>query len=163
MSAWKVILATLLIFGSGFVTGALLVQRGNSARPLASSPVVSSEPPAPAPWPLRADFLRRIEKQLDLTPQQHARIQKIMRDSQERTKPLWEDIGPQLREELKQVREQIQAELSPEQQEKFQELFKPRPPRKPDDTTQPEERRRRPPPPPDEPRGDPSQIAPDEP
>lgn len=88
----------------------------------------------PAPWQIqRIEFLRRIEKHLDLTPVQRERIEKIMRDSQERTKPLWDQLSPKLRDELKQVREAIRAELSPEQQKTFEKLIKPRTPRRPED------------------------------
>ena len=127
MKAWQVILATMVIFGAGVVTGGLFVKHvGHVQNP--HPPANAAPHNAPAPWHLqRVEFIRRLEKQLDLSPDQRKRVEDIMRESQERTKPLWEGIGPQLREELKNVREQIRAELTPQQQKKFdEELLKSR-------------------------------------
>jgi Spy/CpxP family protein refolding chaperone len=126
VKGWQVILATLVIFGAGMVAGGLLVKRTIHAQ--VPSPAVEVKAPiSPAPWHHgRMDFMGRIEKQLDLTPEQQQRIDDIMQQSQERTRPIWELMGPLLREELELVRTEIRAELTPEQQRKYDELLKSR-------------------------------------
>ena len=128
MSFWKVILATMVIFGCGVLTGAFVTgQRPaeTTAPPSLERPAQTQKPPAGPTWQLqRVEFLHRIEKNLELTAEQRARIEKIMRESQDRTKPLWDQIAPQMREELRRVREEIRAELTPEQQKKFESLLK---------------------------------------
>ena len=126
----------MVIFGCGVVTGGLLMRQERTQE----AAVTIVAPPKPANTrnsssvPLgqlqREEFLRRMVKQLNLTPEQHDRISKIMHASQERTKPLWDKIAPEMRAELKKVREDIRNELTPEQQKKFADLLKPRP-RKP--------------------------------
>jgi Spy/CpxP family protein refolding chaperone len=74
-----------------------------------------------------------MQKQLDLTASQRDEIAKIMKASQERNRPLWEQIAPQLRQEIKRVREEMRETLTPDQQKKFDDLFKARP-RKADGT-----------------------------
>jgi Spy/CpxP family protein refolding chaperone len=121
----------MVIFGCGVVTGALLMK--TEAPP---PPVVDVAPPHPAnstnePPPLgqfqRPEFLRRMQKQLDLTASQSDEIVKAMKASQERTRPLWDQISPQLRGEMKRLREEIREVLTPEQQRKYDELLKARP------------------------------------
>ena len=130
MSPWKVILATMVIFGCGVVTGALLITTvGHSPAP-ALRAGARNNPPSPLQIQ-RVEFFHRMEKQLNLTAEQRERIAKIMRASQDRTKPLWDAIAPQMRREVKRVQEEIRQELTPEQQTKFAELLKPRP-HKPD-------------------------------
>ena len=134
MSYWKVILATLVIFCSGLVVGGLLVKRTGravlTAHPFRSALTNTSI----SLWhQQQKDFLKRIDHELGLNENQHANIEKILKDSQERTKQIRDKIAPEVREELKNVREQIRAELTPEQQEKFEKAVKIKPPRKPED------------------------------
>lgn len=137
MSPWKVILATMIIFGCGVVTGGLVVKVRNTPRAARIEQGlhqpgrnVALNNPAP-PWQIqRNEFLRRMDKQIELTPDQRQRIEKIMHQSQERTRPLWQQIAPQMGEELRRVREEIRNELTPEQQKKFNDLLKARPNRK---------------------------------
>jgi hypothetical protein len=138
VNTWKVILATLVIFGAGVVTGGLLV--GYSDRALHSSqppqplPTVQHEPtnapvistahdnrPVPPPNALfRKDFMDRLNHELDLSPEQHDQIEKIVSEGQDRTRELW-------RVEWIETRQKIRKELAPRQQSRFEELFKSRP------------------------------------
>jgi Spy/CpxP family protein refolding chaperone len=65
-----------------------------------------------------------MDRQLDLTPEQHDQMVKIMNASRERTAPFWEKIAPQMSDELKRVREEIHQVLTPEQRKKWAELTK---------------------------------------
>lgn len=109
MNSWKVILATVVIFGAGVLTGGLLVNH-----------VVRENRPLPAPrspetW--RRDFVGHLDKALKLTPEQHAAISKIVAEGQDRNREIW-------RQEMEQVHQRIRAELTPEQQKKFEAMTK---------------------------------------
>ena len=132
MNSWKVILATLVIFSAGVVTGGLLVSyavRANQAPAVAATANPPQRPPpvpALTPWQLRnRDLVRRMDRELALTQAQRDRIEKIIADSQERTKALWKPIAPQMNRELQHVHAQIRDELTTDQQKRFDELTRP--------------------------------------
>jgi Spy/CpxP family protein refolding chaperone len=139
VNTWKVILATMVIFGTGVVTGGLLVKYSNASRaphPHSSAPGRPAQPISPNG--MKLEFLRRAERELNLTPEQRERIDKLISGSQERTKKILEPVTPKLREDLKQTKEEFRAVLTPEQQARFDELVKqqqrPREPRHPPTT-----------------------------
>ena len=127
MKVWKVILVTLVIFGTGVVTGTLLSKRTLPIRPLDDNkPSVSGrseEGPRPPDQNRRRSFLSRIQKELDLTPDQSSRIEQILNAGQVRTQALWDEITPRMKEEFHATREQIREVLTPEQEEEFEKLF----------------------------------------
>ena len=129
MSPWKVILATMVIFGCGVLTGGFLIKTQLPAasvqEPAPRAPLSTNAPP---PWAQfqRLEFLKRMEKQLDLTSDQREQITKIIKASQDRSRPLWEQIAPQMRQELKRTREEIRNVLTPGQRLQFDKLLKPR-------------------------------------
>jgi len=144
VNVWRIILATLVIFGAGIVTGTLFMSHSQPA------PVRTAEtaPPMPPPHPANTnqmprfamlggvpprsstkEFLDRLDAQLKLTDVQRERIKKILDEGQERTQECWKQIEPEVHKEMHDCREKIRAELTPEQQIKYAELFKPRPPR----------------------------------
>ncbi len=128
MNTWKIILATVLIFGTGVVTGALVVRHSERARPPRNTHPVSalrSAQPA-SPGNMRFEFLRRIERELDLAPDQRERVNGILRESQERTRKLMEPVSPALRQELERARDEFRAVLTPPQRTRFDELVKQR-------------------------------------
>ena len=112
MKSWKAILATLVIFGAGVVTGGLAVKR-----------VQASPPGRPGSIHQRAEFMRRVEKRLDLTPVQREQIEAILSESQERTKKAWEQVRPIIRDEFQRVQDRIRGELTPVQEKKFEKLL----------------------------------------
>jgi Spy/CpxP family protein refolding chaperone len=144
VSPWKVILATMIIFGCGVVTGGLVV-KVRTAHPRAArteqgvrarAAAAATAPGAP-PWQLqRKEFLDKMDHQLELTPEQRQKIEKDMHDSLDRTRPLWQQIAPQMRDEMRRVREDIKNELTPDQQKKFADLLKAHP-KKADGTNAP--------------------------
>jgi Spy/CpxP family protein refolding chaperone len=128
VNTWKVILATLVIFGTGVVTGGLLVSYA-----VHTNVVLTPTKPTPMtgqgtnPWLQRArELLRRMDRELDLTPEQHQRIEKLIAESAERTKTLWKPIAPQMNKEMQLLHRDIRDELTPEQRPRFDEIFKPR-------------------------------------
>jgi Spy/CpxP family protein refolding chaperone len=126
VNSWKVILATMVIFGTGVVTGGLLVRHAGPSRdhrqPRPNTAVHSAQP-SPAGL-MRIDFLRRMERELDLAPEQREPIDKILKEGQERTKKIMETVEPRRREEFKRTIEEFRAVLTPEQRKRFDELVK---------------------------------------
>jgi Spy/CpxP family protein refolding chaperone len=124
VNSWKVILATLIIYSAGVLSGALALKALGSRRQPAAPP------PAPevfqGPDFVQQRFLDRMKKELDLTTDQSNRLAVVFRDSRERMKVWWDIIGPEMRAEMKDVREKIQTELNPTQREKFEKLLKDR-------------------------------------
>ncbi len=126
MIPWKVILATVVIFGAGVFTGALVVrypagfygarhQRGAlGARSVESG----------SPGGMRLEFLRRMQRDLDLTAEQRERIDKLLKQSQERTRKIMEPVTPDLHRELQRAKAEFREALAPEQQVRFDELLK---------------------------------------
>jgi len=124
VNTWKVIFATVVIFGAGVVTGGLLVKY---SVPTPSRPSHGQANRAVQPISaggIRIEFLRRVERELTLTADQKEQIDKIIAASQERSKKLMEPIQPKIREELQQTREQFRAVLNPEQKIRYDELLK---------------------------------------
>jgi hypothetical protein len=117
VNAWKVIFATLVIFGAGMVAGNLLGRRtgpGGSAH--ARQPNFSNANPSQLRlW----ELLHRMDRELDLTPEQHEHIEKIIAGSQERTQKLWSPIAQEMRKETQSVCEEIREQLTPDQKKKF--------------------------------------------
>jgi hypothetical protein len=151
MNSWKVILATVIIFGAGVITGGLLVNHINDTRPdyadqppsgpnahaTANNYGPARSPEVPLPRlteKLSKDFVRRLDESLRLTPEQRAVIAKIVADGQERNHVIWTNVSPQMRKVIQDVNQQIRAELTPGQLKQFEELMKQRPPRRPSST-----------------------------
>ncbi|TAL01259.1 MAG: hypothetical protein EPO07_08640 [Verrucomicrobia bacterium] len=179
-SAWKIILATLVIFGAGVVTGGVVVahsqrvkqrelfwqfrqavtrpQPGNVTAPGERRQQPNANPSFPQQ--ARLELLRRIEREMTLTSGQREKIEAIIREGQERTREIMQPVQPQLQKEMRVTQERIRDILTEEQRARFDELMKMRPQRRADDPSQPERRNReprRPFPPPDsngEPRPD---------
>ena len=143
MNTWKVILATLVIFGAGVLTGGLLVNYSNKLSEHPQRVLVVEGPkhagtnsaaagrlvrPLLAPNFLRAkDFLERLDRELKLNAQQREHIEKIITEGQDRIKSFCQEIEPEVKEELANTREKIENELTPTQLTLFTELLKRKP------------------------------------
>ncbi|SPE59162.1 conserved hypothetical protein [Verrucomicrobia bacterium] len=116
----------MVIFGTGVVTGGLLVRF--TGVPLDHRQTgLPPRPPSPAITPaggMRLDFLRRMGRELNLSPEQRERIDAILRESQERSKKIIEPVSPQLREEVKKTKAEFIEVLTPEQRKRFADLAK---------------------------------------
>jgi len=73
---------------------------------------------------MRFEFLRRAQRELDLTPEQREQIDKLLKDSQERTRKIMEPIAPEFHAELQRAKEEFRAVLTPDQQKRFDDLVK---------------------------------------
>jgi Spy/CpxP family protein refolding chaperone len=124
---WKVIFATVVIFGAGVITGGLLVNYAHNSRPkTVRKPVTEVRVPVTnlvvhatdtgkqrTPEILSKQFLQRLEEELQLTPEQHDAIQKSISEGQN-----------QMRKVMQDSRLQIRALLTPDQQKQFDVLIK---------------------------------------
>ena len=139
MNSWRIILATVVIFGSGVVTGGLLVNYVERAYPRPPHGVNRNNPakpggvelPVPRPQLLNQQFVKQLDEKLNLTPEQRGKIEEIITEGQERNRDLWKQIAPQLRSVNQDVRQRIRAVLMPEQRKQFEELMKQLGPRRP--------------------------------
>jgi hypothetical protein len=126
VNTWRVILATLVIFAAGVVTGGLIARHSQQNKTEASRR--NSGPGRVAPpysaGGIRLEFLRRAQRELILEPEQRERIDKILKESQARTVQIMEPVSAELREEVERTKSEFLAVLSPEQRRRFDELVK---------------------------------------
>ena len=140
MNTWKVILATLVIFVAGALTGGLIIRNSELAKPgsrgsetnhlssaLGTNGFREFRLPAPMMGPLRKDFVDKLQKELKIDAVQKEKIEKIISEGQEQTKNIWLEIEPDIHDTMIETKNRILAELTPEQHVKFEELFKPKP------------------------------------
>jgi Spy/CpxP family protein refolding chaperone len=133
VSYWKPILAALVIFAAGVVTGGLTLDLGTSKpdeRKWSSRP---NNPGTGGAWQGRSREARerhlsevcsRMAHDLGLSEEQRDRIEGIIRDTHEKVRAMVDEISPGTRNAFKEMEEAIKAELTPEQVEKFEEINK---------------------------------------
>jgi len=128
MKAGKVIAVALVIFLAGVVSGAMAAQlyRAKARQP----PVALYPGGPPAPWlRQRVEFMHHLGRRLSLNPEQRARIDALVLESQQRLRALWSPLEPQAKEEIRHLRRRMAAELRPEQSARFEALLHERAPR----------------------------------
>ena len=129
MNNWKVIFATIVIFGAGVITGGLLVNYVHHSHPraihkppalAAGQTPVTNDPARTAevakqrpPEILSRQFLQQVDEALHLKSDQHEAIGKIITEGQD-----------QMRKVMQDVRLEIREVLTPDQQKQFDELLK---------------------------------------
>ncbi len=149
----KITAAALLIFAAGVVTGSFTTtafRTNRTPRPARTQSAAPATPPslgAPQPaiaqaslsgspsnrrtervlgkppgWQ-RFEALRRLEDQIQLTPEQRDRIRGLIRESEQRIRSDWEPVVPRIQAEIRELRKRISAELDPAQRERFEALF----------------------------------------
>jgi hypothetical protein len=123
---WKIILATVVIFGAGVMTGGLLVNYVDHVHSGNHHPsdYHDSDLPMPHGEMLGKQFLSQLNDVLHLTPDQHKTIEKIIADGQERNHDLWKIVSPQFRAVMQDVHQKIREQLTPDQRKQFEKLLK---------------------------------------
>jgi hypothetical protein len=119
VNVWKVILATLVIYSAGLLTGALLVKQVQPR-----DPPLLRDAALPLPVWMQQRLLERMRRDLKLAPAQTARLEAIFAESQARVRILRDLINPELQSELHDVYDRIRAELAPDQRAQFEQLLK---------------------------------------
>jgi Spy/CpxP family protein refolding chaperone len=132
MHQWKVILATVLIFGSGVGTGHLLSLRNapEQATPQLgnpddkSSPANSNtkgfQPPSARPMMFRSHGY--LDNHLKLTDEQKVQMRNIRNAGHDRVREFGKPFREQIIAEDQRMREEIRALLTPEQARTFDRL-----------------------------------------
>ena len=118
MNGWKVILATAAIFCTGFFAGLLFPKMHPPARTGGGAPASVS---SPLPNDRRIAAIRQFTQDLDLTPEQQQQVDLLVDESQERTRVMWELIGPEVQDEFRRMRGEVVRVLTPEQRKRFEE------------------------------------------
>ena len=105
----------ILLVAVAFVAGALMGFAGGRVyslwRPFGHHPDF-----------IRDGILRHLDRELNLTPQQHDRIAQIMDQHHKRMLDLSSGIRPQMRQELDNANREIEAVLTPEQRSRFEKM-----------------------------------------
>ena len=152
MNFWKVIVATVVIFGAGVFTGGLLVNqvqhshpKGNHRPPQnadahppddhSQQPPHPDNMPRPRPPEILGDkFVQQLTDALQLTDDQRDSVKKIIADGQERNHAIWTNNSAQMRAVMQDVRRRVREVLTDDQKKQFEDLMK-RAPRKPQNST----------------------------
>ncbi len=120
----------MVIFAAGVVTGGLLVRHvqttelgQESLRRVRTSNIQRVAQPVSAGG-MRFEFLRRIQRDLDLTTEQREQIDKILKESQEHARKIMEPVAPEMRAEVQRTTQKFREVLTPEQQARFDKLIK---------------------------------------
>lgn len=141
-SITKILSAALVIFGAGVLTGGVTVGVSNRAarngRPLlsrppeaqpamAGGPVVDKVlPNVRPPGAARLDQSERIARELNLSPEQTAELQRILAASRARLVQVWRPLLPNAQAEVDDFQRKLREILSPEQREKLDRIQPPR-------------------------------------
>jgi Spy/CpxP family protein refolding chaperone len=107
----------IAVFVGGLLTG-MLVERAILAGPAVAE---AAEPRAGTPARAAEDRARLV-RELELTPEQEARIDVILDEQQHRIRELMKDTRPRTREILKETRARVEEVLTPEQQARWEAL-----------------------------------------
>ena len=109
----------MLIFAAGAACGVL----GTRCLAPEGKPATAA---APGWISQRTEFLRRLTSRLDLNTNQCQHIEGMISDTQRELRKLWEPIAPEADREIKELRQSILAELTPDQRQQFQKLLRER-------------------------------------
>jgi Spy/CpxP family protein refolding chaperone len=120
VNRWRIILATVVIFLAGAATGGIVVR--TYAPKIVKRMHIS--PPLPIGQDRRDEYLAKLDRELQLTPDQRVQVAAILSESQTRMKELWEPVEPQVKEEYRRTRREISEVLTPEQQAKMKQWRK---------------------------------------
>lgn len=139
MNPWKLILATVVIFGAGVIMGGLLVNYAvhyhtKGDRHPAVSGSTTNHPSGPRPIVdvlgirqpeiLSQRFVQSLDEELQLTQPQRDAIHKIIACGQEQNRVIWTNCAAQSRQVLQEVRQNIREQLDPVQIKQFEKLLK---------------------------------------
>ena len=111
MKGWKAVAGVLLVFLLGVAAGGIGVYRFHRHR---MDRFFRGEPGAVSGF-----LVHRLSRELDLDAQQKARVEAIARRSEEEMRTLRQQLRPQFEEILSRGRQEIRAELRPDQQQRF--------------------------------------------
>ncbi len=113
MRRWQALVALAGLFVLGVVAGGLGAHL-YYARAL-------ERPPGPPPF--FGGFVGpRLERRLDLTPEQGAELRRVLDESRGEAEAMRRELAPRMREVMERTERRIQEILTPEQRQRFAEL-----------------------------------------
>jgi len=133
VNAWKPILAAVVIFAAGVVTGNFMVDRGESKPPRAF-PRQSPREHGPRNTEHRPGsrmegqlnwLMKRIQRDLKLSDEQAAKVESAFKVSREEMKTCWEEMQPRIRASTAKLKETLRGDLTEEQIAKFEKYLRP--------------------------------------
>ena len=119
MRFWLV-LVFLVVFTGGVGAG-VLVSNWRS-RPAGPPRFERQGPGFPAPGPRGGALLGRMSNQLDLTEEQRDQLEQVLDAQRERMRAFHADVRERFEAEQGEIRAEIEGILTPDQQERFEEL-----------------------------------------
>jgi septal ring factor EnvC (AmiA/AmiB activator) len=121
----RVILATLVIFATGALTGYFIAQKPASAATGATDPSVLASTNAPPDWNKRRDEMRAsLQKEIKATDEQMAKVDEILAQSRKRSREIWQSIKVPMEAEVERVKDEIRGVLDEAQAAKYEEIMK---------------------------------------
>lgn len=119
VTSWKIIVATLVIYTAGLVTGTYLSDLKDGPR---RSPDNRRDPSSPR-GPRMQDFVQRFGDELNLSNQQRTNITQIVKTSQERMNELMKEMQPRIHREFTSVNDEIKEQLTGDQKAEFEKIM----------------------------------------
>lgn len=113
----RAVALVLAVFLLGIALGALGTY-------LAGARVWGGQTENKGPRDKRARFVQRLNRELDLTPDQQKQLVTILDETREQYRALQQQIAPQTDKVRQQSREKIRAILTPEQIPKFEDFLR---------------------------------------
>ena len=113
MKRWQALVALACLFVLGVVAGSLGAHLFY-ARSL-------DRPPGPPPF-FGAPLGPRLERHLELTPEQAVELRRILDETRREAEAMRRELAPRMRQVMQRSEERIRAILTPEQEQRFEEL-----------------------------------------
>jgi len=117
MKTIKVIGVLVLIFVAGFSGGVV------ATRVIVRQMVREARRDPMTPIVLRTNIEQHFFRTMRLPPEQQKQIREILKDARDRRRPIMEQYQPQLDAITIETRSNINAKLTPDQQERFKEFL----------------------------------------
>ena len=129
VNAWKPILAAVVIFGAGVVTGSFVVDPGASrphrAFPRERGPRNAEHPPGSRMEGQLNWLMKRIQRDLKLTDEQVTKVESAFKASREEMKLAFEELRPRMHASTEKLKEKLRGDLTEEQLAKFEKYLRP--------------------------------------
>lgn len=126
MNLLRVILATVVIFAAGAMSGYFVARKSVTAtvnKPPAKSVLASTN--APSGWNKSREEMRAsMQKELKATDEQMAKVDEILSQSRKRSREVWQTTRSSMEAEVERVKEEIRGVLTEEQAAKYEEIMK---------------------------------------
>ena len=129
VNAWKPILAAVVIFAAGVVTGGFVVDFGAPKPPRAfpreRGPRNAEHPPGSRMEGQLNWLMKRIQRDLKLTDEQVTKVESAFKASREEMKLAFEELRPRMHASTEKLKEKLRGDLTEEQLAKFEKYLRP--------------------------------------